>query len=336
MKKMYELGGRFAMDGNPLISVIVPVYKVEKYLRRCVDSIRNQTYNNLEILLVDDGSPDSCGSICDEYSKCDKRIKVIHKENGGLSDARNAGLDVMEGEYVTCIDSDDFVSKYYVMNLYNAIKESHCDISASWFIDYYEGDPIPKAGPINKLEIEVMTRVEAYKRMLYQDGFEISAWGKLYRSSLFNGIRYPFGKLYEDIPTTYRLMEQTDKIAVIPQIDYYYFQRKESIAQSGFNVKKMDGINHMNDLRQFITENYPQLRKAAECRYFSTVCNILFLMQPGDEYKKEQKQLWFEIKKYRKSVLLNGDGRKKARIGAAISFLGYQAMRKIYLKSQRK
>ena len=104
--------------------------------------------------------------------------------------------------------------------------------------DYYEGDPIPKAGPINKLEIEVMTRVEAYKRMLYQDGFEISAWGKLYRSSLFNGIRYPFGKLYEDIPTTYRLMEQTDKIAVIPQIDYYYFQRKESIAQSGFNVKK--------------------------------------------------------------------------------------------------
>lgn len=324
------------MNENLLISVIVPVYKVENFLHRCIDSIRNQTYENLEIILVDDGSPDNCGLICDEYSKQDKRIKVIHKENGGLADARNAALDVMQGEFVTCIDSDDFVSEYYVENLYRAIKEKDCDISASWFINYYEGDQIPQTGVVKNTEIELLTRLEAYKRMLYQDGFEISAWGKLYRSSLFNGVRYPFGKLYEDIPTTYRLMERTNKIAVIPQIDYYYFQRKESIAQSGFNAKKMDGVKHMNDLRQFISDNYPEIKKAAECRYFSTVCNILFLMQSKDEYKVEWEQLWSEIKKYRKSVMMNREGRMKARIAAAISYLGYHVMRNIYKKSRRK
>lgn len=320
------------MSDNPLISVIVPVYKVESYLHRCVDSIKNQTYANLEILLVDDGSPDKCGLICDEYSKQDKRIRVIHKENGGLSDARNAALDVMQGEYVTCIDSDDFVSKYYVENLYIAIKEMNCDISASWFVNYYEGDKIPETSLVKKSEIKKLTRIEAYKKMLYQDGFEISAWGKLYRSSLFQGIRYPFGKLYEDIPTTYRLMEHTNKIAVISQRDYYYFQRKESIAQSDFSVKKMDGVNHMNNLRQFMTDNYPELAKAAECRYFSTVCNILFLIKDKNENKKERKELWSEIKKYRKSVMLNSEGRKKARIGAAISYLGYDVMSMIYNK----
>lgn len=320
------------MSEKPLISVIVPVYKVEDYLKRCVDSVRDQKYENLEIILVDDGSPDDCGFICDEYSKQDSRIKVIHKKNGGLSDARNVALDVMQGEYVTFIDSDDFVSKYYVENLYIAIKEMNGDISASWFVNYYEGDQIPETSLVKKSEIKKLTRIEAYKKMLYQDGFEISAWGKLYKSSLFQGIRYPFGKLYEDIPTTYRLMEQTNKIAVISQRDYYYFQRKESIAQSDFSVKKMDGVNHMNNLRQFMTDNYPELTKAAECRYFSNVCNILFLIKDKHENEKEWKKLWSEIKKYRKSVMLNSEGRKKARIGATISYLGYDVMRMIYNK----
>ena len=324
------------MSDTPLISVIVPIYKVESYLHRCIDSIRNQEYENLEILLVDDGSPDNCGLICDEYANHDKRIKVIHKENGGLSDARNSALDVMNGEYVTFVDSDDFVSRFYIKNLYEAIKEKDCDISASWFVNYNEGDKVLQSRVVENTEIKKLSRVEAYKRMLYQDGFEISAWGKLYKSSLFDNVRYPIGKLYEDIPTTYKLMEKTDKIAVIPQVDYYYLQRNDSIAQACFNAQKLDGVNHMNDLRRFIMENYPQLRIAAECRYFSTVCNILFSIQPGDRYEKERKQLWYEVKKYRKSVLLNGEGRKKARVGAAISFLGYYTMRIIYLKLQRK
>ena len=176
---------------DPLISVIVPIYKVEDYLKRCVESIRNQTYKNLEIILVDDGSPDHCGEICDGYKKIDERVRVIHKSNGGLSDARNAGLDIMTGEYVTCIDSDDFVSKYYVENLYIAIKEGNCDISASQFVDYYDTDPILPGEKVKRIEIEVLNRADAYKRMLYQNGFEVCAVAKLYKCSFFDGVRYP-------------------------------------------------------------------------------------------------------------------------------------------------
>lgn len=322
------------MHVDPLISVIIPVYKVKEFLPRCIDSVINQRYRDLEIILVDDGSPDDCGLICDDYSKRDSRIKVIHKKNGGLSDARNAALDIIQGEFVTFIDSDDFVSEFYVENLYRAIKEEQCDISASWFINYYDGDKIPGAEEVKKSEIKVFTRNDAYKKMLYQDGFEVSAWGKLYRSWLFEDVRYPVGKLYEDIPTTYKLIEKTNKIAIISQVDYYYFQRKDSIAQSDFNNKKMDGINHMNELRKFISENYPWLKRAAECRYFSTVCNILFLIKSKNDYPVEVDILWHEIKKYRRSVLLNKEGRIKARIGAGISYLGYAIMKNIYMKLQ--
>lgn len=242
----------------------------------------------------------------------------------------------MEGEFVTCIDGDDFVSKFYVENLYKALREKNCDISASWFINYYEGDILPETNAVDCSEIELITRKEAYKRMLYQDGFDVSACSKLYRSSSFNGIRFPFGKLYEDIPTTYKIMEKTDRIAVIPNVDYFYFQRKESIAHSCFNMKKMDGVSHMDDLRQFMENNYPDLKEAAECRYFSTVCNIIFLINPKDGYESIRKYLWSEIKKYRKSVLLNCEGRKKARIAAAISYMGYHVMREIYIKTQQK
>lgn len=313
---------------SPLISVIVPIYKVEQYLRRCVDSILSQTYKNLEIILVDDGSPDDCGRICDIYAEQDTRVRVIHKKNGGLSDARNAGLDIMTGEFVTCIDSDDFVSNWYVENLYTAVQELDCDISTCQFIEYYETDPIPVYGEVEVANIEKLSRVEAYKRMLYQDRFEVSAWGKLYRSSYFNGVRYPFGKLYEDILTTYKLMEQTDRIAVLPCKDYYYFQRNDSIAQSSFHVKKMDGLYQMKELCQLMSEHYPELRAAAECRYFSATCNILFLVKEG--YETEKNFMWKEIKKYRKSVLMNSEGRKKARIGAVVSYFGYSAMKKLF------
>ena len=196
------------MNDNPLISVIIPIYNVEQYLKRCVESLRHQTYSNLEIILVDDGSPDSCGKICDDYQKADNRIKVIHKKNGGLSDARNVGIGMAQGEYITCIDSDDFVSPFFIENLWVAIEKSKCEIATSWFIDYYEGDNIPETKKMNIKDITVLSKEEFYKKLLYQDGVEVSAWGKLYKASLFQGVKYPVGKLYEDIPTTYLLIEK--------------------------------------------------------------------------------------------------------------------------------
>ena len=316
-----------------LISIVVPIYNVEKYLNRCVDSILNQTYRDIEIILVDDGSPDRCGSICDEYQKRDTRIKVIHKKNGGLSDARNAGIKMAHGEYITCIDSDDFISPFFLENLWTAMKKSKCEIATSWFVDYYEGDKIPKAQKLDIKDIQVLNREKFYERLLYQDGVEVSAWGKLYKSNLFQGVEYPVGKLYEDIPTTYLLVEKTTRIAVIPNVDYFYFQRKTSIAQATFSIKKMDAIRHMDDFRDFITTNYPPLKKAAECRYFSTVCNIIFRIK-DTKYENERIMLWKEIIKYRKCVLFNSSARKKARIAAIISYFGYDILRMIYEKTQ--
>lgn len=318
---------------EPLISIVVPIYKVEKYLSRCVDSILNQTYCNIEIILVDDGSPDQCGVICDKYQKRDKRIKVIHKKNGGLSDARNIGIKIAQGEYITCIDSDDFVSPFFLENLWTAIQKSKCEIATSWFIDYYEGDKIPEIQKLDIKDIQVLDREKFYQRLLYQDGVEVSAWGKLYKANLFQGVEYPVGKLYEDIPTTYLLVEKTDKIAVIPNIDYFYFQRKTSIAQATFSIRKMDAIRHMDDFKNFISINYPLLKKAAECRYFSTVCNIFFQIQ-SPEFEKQRKELWNEIKKYRYSVLTNMEGRKKARIAALLSYGGCEALKIIYKLSK--
>lgn len=317
---------------EPLISIVVPIYTVEKYLNRCVDSILNQTYHNIEVILVDDGSPDRCGVICDEYQKKDTRIKVIHKKNGGLSDARNAGIKIAHGEYITCIDSDDFISSFFLENLWTAMKKSKCEIATSWFVDYYEGDKIPKAQKLDIKDIQVLNREEFYERLLYQDGVEVTAWGKLYKANLFQGVEYPVGKLYEDIPTTYRLVEKTTRIAVIPNIDYFYFQRKTSIARVIFSIAKMDAIRHMDDFRNFITVNYPSLKKAAECRYFSTVCNIIFQIKDTD-YENERIMLWKEIKKYRKCIVFNSSARKKARVAAVISYLGYDVLRTIYEKS---
>ncbi len=320
---------------KPLISVIVPIYNVEQYLPRCIESILNQTYKNLEIILVDDGATDRCGSICDAYKEKDCRVKVIHKPNGGLSDARNTGLDQMTGEYVTCIDSDDFVSPYFVSNLWSALEEKQCDIASSWFIEYHNGQIVPTGRIVDIQEVEVLAKNKYFERLLYQDGVEISAWGKLYKSSLYRNVRYPVGKLYEDIPTTYRLIEQAKKIAVISNIDYYYFQRENSIARAKFSIRKMDAIYHMHIFGNFIQENYPELVDAFKCRYFNTVCNILFQINDSS-FQQQKTLLWNEIKKYRFDVLENKHARKKTRIAAIISYGGQYLMRRVYDWNKRQ
>lgn len=176
-------------DKQPLISIIVPIYNVEKYLRRCVDSIFCQSYHNLEVWLVDDGSPDGCPAICDEYAQKDKRIHVIHKPNGGLSDARNVAIDVATGEYITFIDSDDYVTPDYVSTLYALIERYKAQMSiASWHI-FPEGDT--PTMPAVKVKEFKMDRNTALSNMFYQKGFDVSACVKMYHRSLFEGIRYP-------------------------------------------------------------------------------------------------------------------------------------------------
>ena len=297
---------------QPLISIIVPVYKVEKYLRRCVDSLLTQKYESIEVILVDDGSPDRCGDICDEYACKDNRIQVIHKTNGGLSDARNVAIPIAKGEYISFVDSDDWVSSYYISNLYGAACKRNADIAISWFENVFENKEI-QSSPIDyPLKAQYLTVEGCLKRLLYQEGVETSAWGKLYKANLIRDLRYPVEKLYEDIPVTYEVVKRSKVIALVENVDYYYYQRADSIQNKHFNTNKMDGVMHCRNMMESIKREFPELGKAAECRYFSTVCNILFQIK-DNEHNKEKAKLWREIDKYRKSVLFNAEARKIGR-----------------------
>jgi len=212
---------------QPLVSIIIPIYKVEPFLRRCLDSIVNQTYTNLEIILVDDGSPDNCPQICDEYATKDNRIIVLHKDNGGLSDARNAGLDICKGEYISFIDSDDWVNEKYIKVLYNLATNENADITI--------GENIQTDGrKIDYTDKHFSTKTYSSKEALHHlfsknhTAFVVS-WGKLYKRELFETLRFPVGKFHEDEFTTYILFYNAKKIVYTSIILYFYFQRIGSI-----------------------------------------------------------------------------------------------------------
>ena len=323
------------MEDKPLITVIVPAYKVESYLPICVESIINQTYKNIEIILVDDGSPDRCGAICDEYALKDNRIRVLHKDNGGLSSARNAGMKVMEGEFVTFIDSDDYVSPFYVEHLFNALRIDDADLAVSWFAEVNEGEKIDTNGRENLSCYEQLNQKQSLQHLLYQDGIETSAWGKLYKSDLIEGLRYPEGKLYEDIPVTSQYILKSKSVALIRNVDYYYLQRKASIQYQSFNIKKMDGIYHLEAMTASVMEKYPDLKSAAYCRELSFACNLLFQV-PTDDKSGCREYLWNIVLRTRKAVLKDRSARKKAKLAAGLSFLGYKTMAAVYHITQNR
>ncbi len=311
----------------PLISVIVPCYNVEKYLPRCINSIINQTYNNLEILLVDDGSPDQCGEICDKYAKKDKRIKVIHKENGGLSDARNIALDLSRGEYILFIDSDDYVATNHIEHLYNMMLTSHADMAIEWGQTFYEGTT-PIIDTLDGKKSVILDSEEALMNMFYQKDFDTSAWAKLYKRSLFDGIRYPKGWLYEDLPTTYRLIQKCTKIVFSNYKSYYYLLRHNSIEGAPFNPQKYEScmkiIQQLERDKHYMTSN---VQKALDCRILSFAFHIL--LEVPNTQNNIRNNLLNIIKSKRKNVLFNKQARRKVRIACLLTFIGMWAIDKL-------
>ena len=229
---------------NPLISVVVPIYKVERYLSACVDSIVNQTYSNLEIILVDDGSPDRCPEICDEYARRDNRIRVIHQENGGLSAARNAGIDIARGKFLTFIDSDDFIARNYVEVLYKGIVEFDADISIASFYTFTKEDELKIQS--SGLPFVEIARDECYKRYGALNAELsmplISACNKLYKKDFFASIRFPIGKLYEDAFSTYKLLDKAKKVVFTQTQLYFYRMNPQSILGQSFREKHLEMV----------------------------------------------------------------------------------------------
>lgn len=253
----------------PIISVVVPVYDVEKYLYDCVDSILTQSFTDLELILVDDGSPDNCPSICDEYEKSDKRVKVIHQKNQGLSAARNAGINVAVGEYITFIDSDDMIHQEYLKMLYDTLIYNGGEVAITRFQLFSNpGDlDLHNSIPTKRNDI-VYTNTEACKLLYLENNqykISIAACGKLFKRSLFCGIRFPEGKLHEDQFTTYKLLYRANRIVVSDTILYFYRKNEDSITQRRFNTKRYDDVQGISEAIAFFEkERQSEVSEAAK------------------------------------------------------------------------
>lgn len=256
---------------NPMISIIVPIYNVEKYLRACIDSILTQTYKNLEIILVDDGSSDECGNICDEYKEKDHRIIVIHQKNKGLSGARNAGIDIAQGQYIGFIDSDDTIEPEMFEILMKNMKKNGARISICGRKIVDEVGNIIEPKYIRKKEM-VLDGKSAIIEMNSHMSFDMSACDKLYDISIWEDIRYPEGKLSEDFFVIFRLLDKAQKIVWTPQTLYRYFQRNNSISRS--SVIKQDFIEASEAQMNYIHEKYPDIDYVGKAAYASACLTI--------------------------------------------------------------
>ena len=280
-----------------LVSVIVPVYNVEKYLNRCVDSILEQTYENLEIILVDDGSTDNSGKICDYYRKKDTRVVVIHKTNGGLSDARNSGIDIAKGDYLCFVDSDDYVDKIFIQTLYCNLHQYETSISAVNLSYFDDNNSYRNLNNVNG-EPEILSESDSIRVLFTNDKYCNYAWNKLYKSELFEGIRYPVGKKMEDLGTTYLLIEKARKIVYNPKPLYYYYQRSDSILHKpdSFFFKDKYDLTYQRYLN--IKKIYPMLRENYDF-YVNSVFECYRYLDDQIQYeaRNEMKKIWKKVKK---------------------------------------
>lgn len=247
------------------VSVIIPVYKVEKYLKRCIESVVNQSYKNIEIILVNDGSPDKCGEICDSYARIDSRIKVIHKENGGLSSARNAGLDIASGEYIMFVDSDDWIEENSLEKLDKYMNMSY-DIINFKFSFVKEGSK-----NIIELQSDIKESYEcdliSYIDKLFSGELDFFIWNKLYKKDLFNEVKFPEGRNYEDLATIYKLYFKAKNIIVTDYSLYKYWLGNLNSITSNSTIKNMtDYLLSTKEIYE-VNKNYLQINK----RDFSSV-----------------------------------------------------------------
>ena len=290
---------------TPLISVIVPVYRVKEYLERCVKSILSQTYKNLEVILVDDGSPDQCPAICDACAEKDARVKVIHQENKGLSGARNAGIDAASGEYLAFVDSDDYVSPHFIEELYQLLQDTGCAIGQCRF-SYVKGDGLVEEGD----SAFCIYRGESLMEQLYGPEEKatcfVVAWNKLYRAELFKetGIRYPEGRIHEDEATTYRLFHEAKKLAFLDRALYGYYTENGGSITSVFSAKRLQWLTAHEERIAFFKKNgYEKLLPAAYRKLCDACITFYFRCT---EQVKDAEELKKELRKRLETYRANG------------------------------
>ncbi len=328
------------MDNKlPLISIILPIYNVEPFLERCVESLLKQTYKNIEIILVDDASPDRCPEICDRYAESYNNIKVVHRENGGPSAARNSGINVAEGALLSFVDPDDYVTEDFIEFLYNVMVKNDADISACGVIECYP------SGKTRVMESDTSLHVigpkEALERICYNDGLYITTWDKLYKKSLFDDIRFPEGKLFEDTGITYRLLYKAQRTAFKGEPKYYYMisPNQTSITTSKFTMKKLDYVEMADEMASFIIDKYPELAPAAERKQLHACFSTLTqLVNSRTRNKGVEKYLTDRINALRSPALKNPRTPKRDKLAILSLGLGFgffSFVWRIYLKIKK-
>lgn len=317
---------------TPLVSIIIPVYNVENYLDACLESVCNQTYKNIEVILVDDGSTDSSGRMCDDWSKKDDRIKVIHKANGGLSDARNAGLDVATGEYIEGVDSDDAVSPEITEQLMKAVLENNAEIVICDLVHIFPGEQ--KDFQVGT-EMKVFTAEDALCEMMYQKSFLYTFWGKIYKKSLLDGVRFPVGMLYEDVAVMYKIFCKASRIVYFDAKLYGYLHRENSITTKKFSKRDCDILQICQEQVDFAKGYSPKVYDAA-IAYQATGAFRIYLNAPDtEEYQTYIDESTVIIKQYGRDVLKNQNVRLKTKVAILLFYISKRLLKVIYAHVDR-
>ncbi|MBE6007416.1 MAG: glycosyltransferase [Sarcina sp.] len=292
-----------------MISVIIPVYNVKPFLQMCADSVFGQTFRNLEIIFVDDGSTDGSGELCDALALQDPRVRVIHQENGGLSAARNTGIDACSGDWIYFLDSDDAVSPVTLAHLWTACVRIRADLAVGDFIRFSERE-VPQER--RSFSSESFGTEEALRRMLLNEGFGHQAWGKLYRRKLWESLRFPQGLLYEDYAVIYDVVLGADRVARVEDALYFYRMQEGSIMHSAIREKNLTLLDTSERVTDMVSQTYPSLREAAIRLQVVTYMRFLgdLLQTDYHLFPDAQRRIIDTVKKYRKDFLRSAQVRK--------------------------
>ena len=302
------------------VSVIIPVYNTEQYLSRCLDSVISQTYDNISIILIDDGSTDSSGKICDSYAALDPRIRVIHTENHGVSMARNTGISEADGDCVCFIDSDDYIASDYVEYLLNLLTNNQADISVCQRLNNKKKEK----------EDSILTDNENCMRALIKT-CEINSvvWGKLYRRHLFKEVSFPVGKRYEDEFTIYKLIAKSNRIAVGYDSKYYYTINENSFMNQPFSKKDFEWIEAMSEQKDFIVQHYPDLISSANARIIYAVNKCAVKMSSAGEYSEDLIKVMRDYYKAYELDFIKGKSCLSAKAFSVAAFINVRAAMKL-------
>ncbi len=310
---------------NELISIIIPVFNVAPLLERCLQSVHLQEYTNLEIILVDDGSNDGSGDICDAWAKKDPRIRVLHQANGGPSLARNAGVAAARGAYISFVDADDYVADNMIALLYRRLTAQKADMAIGNF--YYVSSDGKRKRLAASLCSGVYSGRQAAEDLFYQRGLEASPCGRLYRSDIVRASPFPEHRCYEDLGNTYKYYLQARTVVYCAEPVYYYVYRADSLSSRPFDDMKMDAIVMARSLYEDVCCRAPELGTAAACRLLSMCFHILFKTPCRSVYEKD---IFALIKEHRCEVYRDAKARTVTRVMALLSYGGPGVLRCIY------